>query len=52
MSQVGLAVDALISSDETTLLREKLHARTGTVVAVLKIGPGDQPGTVTKGRGR
>jgi thiamine pyrophosphate-dependent acetolactate synthase large subunit-like protein len=41
----------LTEQKEISALRPKLHARTGTLVAVLKIKPGDQPRTVPEREG-
>jgi thiamine pyrophosphate-dependent acetolactate synthase large subunit-like protein len=41
----------LTQQDEIAALRHKLHARAGTLVAVLKIRPGDQPRTVPERAG-
>jgi thiamine pyrophosphate-dependent acetolactate synthase large subunit-like protein len=41
----------LTRQDEISALRSKLHARAGTLVAVLKIRPGDQPRTVPEREG-
>jgi thiamine pyrophosphate-dependent acetolactate synthase large subunit-like protein len=41
----------LIRQDEIAALRPQLHAKAGTLVAVLKIKPGDQPRTVPEREG-
>ncbi len=41
----------LTEQNEVASLRPKLHARSGTMVAVLKIRPGDQPRTVPEREG-
>jgi thiamine pyrophosphate-dependent acetolactate synthase large subunit-like protein len=41
----------LTRQDEIAALRPRLHARAGTLVAVLKIKPGDQPRTVPEREG-
>ena len=41
----------LTRQEEIAMLRPKLHAKAGTLVAVLKIRPGDQPRTVPEREG-
>ncbi|HMM89327.1 thiamine pyrophosphate-dependent enzyme [Bradyrhizobium sp.] len=41
----------LTQQNEVSALRPKLHAKAGTLVAVLKIKPGDQPRTVPEREG-